>query len=51
MTRKIRLVVVAIAFYLLGIGTTVAVAQGNLTLEGLAEGLAALTGRVDRIRE
>lgn len=49
MSRRIRIVLVAIAFYLLGFGTTGAMAQGDLTLEGLAEMLAALTGRVDRI--
>lgn len=51
MVRKIKFVAIALAFYLLGIGTTSAVAQGRLTLEGLAEGLAALAGRVDGVEE
>ena len=51
MTRRIKLVVVAAAFYLLGIGTTAVMAQGGLTLEGLAEKLANLTGQVEGIEE
>ena len=51
MIRRIKLVVVATAFYLLGIGTTAVMAQGGLTLEGLAERLANITGRVEGIEE
>ena len=51
MTRRIKLATVAIAFFLLGTGTTAVMAQGGLTLEGLGEALARLTGRVDSIEE
>ena len=51
MTRKIKLVAVTVVFYLLGVGTSSVIAQGNLTLEGLAEQLTGLTGRVDGIDE
>ena len=51
MAQRIKLVVAAAAIYLLGMGTTAVMAQGGLSLEGLAEMLASLTGRVDGIEE
>ena len=51
MAQRIKLVVAAAAIYLLGMGTTAVMAQGGLSLEGLAEMLANLTGRVDGIEE
>ena len=51
MAQRIKLVVAAAAIYLLGMGTTAVMAQGGLSLEGLAEMSASLTGRVDGIEE
>ena len=51
MNRRLKLVAVAVAFYLLGLGTTSAMAQGGISLESLGEALAMLTGRVDRMEE
>ena len=47
--RKLKYVAIAVIFYLLGIGTTSTMAQGRLTLEGLADKLSMLSGRVDGI--